>query len=64
MIRGTHEQDYVARWDRADAPPEWRRDRRYRGVALTRERLGPTRPLGFTSASNPRQRQFGVRFNY
>jgi predicted phosphodiesterase len=43
MIRGNHEQDYVARWDRPDAPPEWRRDRRYRGFALTMERLGRER---------------------
>jgi predicted phosphodiesterase len=43
MIRGNHEQDYVARWDRADAPPEWRRDRRYAGFALTMQRLGPER---------------------
>jgi len=24
----------------------------------------PTQPLGFTSAANPRQLQFGVRFNF
>jgi len=43
MIRGNHEQDYVARWDRADAPPEWRTQRRYLAFAMTMERLGAER---------------------
>lgn len=37
-------------------------------LASTRARgnrnAAPTRPLGFTSAANPRQLQFGVRFNF
>ncbi|HEY0173772.1 MAG TPA: TonB-dependent receptor [Pyrinomonadaceae bacterium] len=39
-----------------------------RALASTRARgnraAQPTEPLGFTSASNPRQLQFGVRFNF
>lgn len=39
-----------------------------RTLASTRARgsrtAAPTEPLGFTSASNPRQLQFGVRFNF
>jgi hypothetical protein len=39
-----------------------------RVLASTRARgnrdAAPTEPLGFTSASNPRQLQFGLRFNF
>jgi hypothetical protein len=39
-----------------------------RALASTRARgrrtAAPTEPLGFTSAANPRQLQFGVRFNF
>jgi hypothetical protein len=39
-----------------------------RALAATRARgrrtAAPTEPLGFTSAANPRQLQFGVRFNF
>ena len=39
-----------------------------RALASTRARgdrnAAPTSPLGFTSASNPRQLQFGLRFNF
>jgi hypothetical protein len=32
--------------------------------AVGRRTAAPTEPLGFTSAANPRQLQFGVRFNF
>ncbi len=39
-----------------------------RQLASTRARgnraAAPTEPLGFTSAANPRQLQFGLRFNF
>ncbi|HEX5705717.1 MAG TPA: carboxypeptidase regulatory-like domain-containing protein [Pyrinomonadaceae bacterium] len=34
------------------------------GPARGRRNAPPTAPLGFTSAANPRQLQFGVRFNF
>ncbi|HYN84381.1 MAG TPA: TonB-dependent receptor [Pyrinomonadaceae bacterium] len=34
------------------------------GPARGRRNAAPTAPLGFTSAANPRQLQFGVRFNF
>jgi hypothetical protein len=41
---------------------------RLRVLASTRARgdraAQPTEPLGFTSAANPRQLQFGARFNF
>jgi predicted phosphodiesterase len=43
MIAGNHERDYVAGWDRPDAPRAWRQERRFRAFAMTMERLGAER---------------------
>lgn len=49
MIRGNHEQDYVAIYDTPAMPPEWKTSIRWSNVRWTMERLGTSRRAFLTN---------------